>query len=390
MQKKKVAALGATAALVAVSLAFSALPAQANPVGTSDGYVIVGSDTLQDAVNALTNGTKITGPNVRSVAAGRILSNYDAFPNDLSIAGSLIQTKAYGPYFQRPAGSGNGKTALLASMGVNGTGAAATNVWAGVNVSGQIDLSRSSSGPSANASGSLAYVPFGRDAVAFAFKAGANISTATINTVSSYSGTQLLALYQAANADVVVNTDDHIVGVLPQSGSGTREFFLKAIGHSADGKGAVSTVPTNHQSFAENNGAALTPGADEIWIIPFSVAQFVAQSNGAAPTNTTAGITLGSPQGAGVKPYTGTGANLVPNSTYYASSTWGRETYIVAPYAKVVPGPGFDAKLFDALDMSNDTSLAAFVLDGDLTPAGAVKQKFGFLPPTNYNFVRSA
>ncbi|MBN9177882.1 MAG: hypothetical protein J0I43_11000 [Microbacterium sp.] len=388
MKFKRIAAIGA---VIGVALTgFGMTAAQANPIGSGDGYVIVGSDTLQDAVNALTNGTKITGSNVRSAAAGRVLSSFDAFPNDTALAGSLIQTKAYGPYFQRPAGSGNGKKALLASMGVDGTGQASSNIWAGVNVAGQIDLSRSSGGPTASGSGSLAYIPFGRDAVSFAFKAGSNVSQATISTVSTYNASQLLALYQAANGDVTINASDHIIATLPQSGSGTREFFLKAIGHSSDGKGAVSTVPTNRQSFAENTGSVLAPAANEIWVIPFSVASYVAQVNGAAPANTTSGITLGSPQGAATPPFTGSAANLVPGANFYASSTWGRDTYIVAPYAKVTSGAGFDAKLFDALDYTNDTSLAAFKIDGDLTPAGAVKQKFGFLEPTTYNFTRSS
>jgi hypothetical protein len=385
MKIKKIVALGAAFGVALAGFGVTTA-AQANPVSPSNGYSIVGSDTLQDAVNALTNGTSITGSNVRVSAAGKVLSSFDAFPTAGSlaaaapVAGALIQSKPFGAYFVRPAGSGNGKTALLASMGKNGSGSTGTNVWQGVNIAGQVDLARSSSGITQDANGDLVAVPFGRDAVSFAYKAGANIDQATINTVASYSASQLSTLVNAPSGEIVVAGDDRIVAILPQSGSGTREFFLKAIGFS-DPKSPVSTVPSNHQSFPENNGAVLAPAADEIWVIPFSVASYVAQQNGAAPANTTAGITIGSPQA--VAPFTGAEGNRVPNQAYYANSTWGRDTYILAPYAKL-NGSTTDAALANALNRNVDASLASFVNgDGDLTSAGEVKQKFGFLAPSS-------
>lgn len=391
MRIKRIAAIGAAFGLALAGLG-AAGAASANPVTPNGGYSIVGSDTLQDAVNALANGTKITGSNVRSLAAGRVLSSFDAFPTASSVAaaapvaGALIQTKAFGTYFLRPAGSGNGKAALLASIGKNGVGGSASTVWNGVDIAGQVDLSRSSGALTADANGDLVAVPFGRDAVSFAYKAGANISQSTIDTVAAYSASQLLALVNATNGETVVNSDDHIVAVLPQSGSGTREFFLKAIGHSSNGKADVSTVPAAHQSFPENNGAVLAPGADEIWVMPFSVASYVAQQNHAAPADTTAGISIGSPQ-SGIAPFTGTAGSRVPNKAYYDSATWGRDTFIIAPYAKL-NGSTADPSLVAALNKNLDASLASFAIDGDVTSAGEVKTKFGFLEPSTYTAVR--
>ncbi len=65
MNKKKVIA-AAAAFGVAASLFAVASPANAEPVSSS--YAVVGSDTLQDVLNALSNGTNISGSDVRSLA----------------------------------------------------------------------------------------------------------------------------------------------------------------------------------------------------------------------------------------------------------------------------------------------------------------------------------
>ncbi|MEL4382865.1 hypothetical protein, partial [Shewanella algae] len=86
--------------------------ANADPI--TDGYSIVGSDTLQDAVSALANGTTITGASVKVSGSGKSLASWDAFT--LGVAGGVgsIQTKAFGPVFDRPNGSGAGRNALIA------------------------------------------------------------------------------------------------------------------------------------------------------------------------------------------------------------------------------------------------------------------------------------
>ena len=77
------------------------------------------------------------------------------------------------PSVSRPSGSGQGLNALSASI----TG----NAWSGTTalpqkkITGQVDIARSSSGWgnfADSTNGKLAYIPFARDAVGFAYKGG--------------------------------------------------------------------------------------------------------------------------------------------------------------------------------------------------------------------------
>lgn len=361
MKLRKLASVGVTLGLLAGAVALAG-PASADPV--SGSYVLVGSDTLQDSLNAITNGTSVTGSSVRVSAAGNSLGNFDAFGS------ARIQTKPGGPFFVRPAGSGNGVTALRNSI----TGAPNN----GTVITGQIDIARSSSGPgtNANAAGLLLYVPYGRDALAYAYKgdpaALANITAA-----------QLTSLYTAPSVGAATTINGVVVTPrLPQNGSGTRSFFLGAIGVTAATLGgAVNDV---NNTTPENDASVL--GANEI--IPFSVANWVAQSNGAAPSTIGAtGVLLGSPTG--VAAFTGTAPSLAPNAAYYSNTTWGRDTYLVAEYARVNPADAkYDANLAKLLDPAQGlSSLTSF---GSLpsTP-GAVKKKFGFLAPSSTTAIRA-
>ncbi|TXK19481.1 hypothetical protein [Homoserinibacter sp. GY 40078] len=350
MKTKKVVALGAALG-VAISGAAIAFPAAAEPV--SNSYVLVGSDTLQDSTNALINGTSITGTTVRVTSANTTLGSFDAFGS------ALIQTKTGGPYFQRPAGSGAGVTALRASITGASYGTPAKTI------TGQVDIARSSSGPGANASstGLLSYIPYARDAVSFAYKGG----------TSAWATLDAATLKQVYECTLTTIDGVAVTPRLPQNGSGTRSFFLSAIGVSTPGSctnAAASTLP-------ENDASVLGTGE----IIPFSVASWVAQANGATPSNTTttSGVALGSAV-SGQVPYTGSGSSLVPSSGYYANSTFGRDTYLVVEYARINSSdPKYDAKLA-ALVSTSGNSLINF---GSLfTTPGAVKSKYGFLAPS--------
>src|SRR5450830_1462060 len=348
----KFAVLGVTASLLAGG-AMLAAPAYADPV--TNGYVATGSDTLQDVMNALANGTTITGATVRATAAGNNFGSFDAFGS------STVQVKANGPYFTRPAGSGAGVTSLRAS--ITGT---AYGTTAAV-ITGQVDIARSSSGPGTDASttGQLLYVPFARDAVAYAYKA-ADSASATV--LSSLTTAQLTAIYSAATPTVISGVT--INPRLPQSASGTRKFFLGAIAVSTVGA-AVPTTDNTATGPAENDATIL--GSNQI--IPFSVASWVAQSNGAAPSTIgTTGVLIGSPTG--VAPFTGSGSALVANPAYYADLTWGRDTYLVVQNARLTSGdPLYDSKLAGLV--TSLTSYGTF----PSTP-GAVKSKFGFQAPS--------
>jgi len=348
----KLAVLGVTASMLAGGLMLAG-PASAEPV--TNGYSATGSDTLQDVMNALANGTSITGSTVRVSAAGNNFGNFDAFGS------STVQTKASGPYFTRPAGSGAGVTSLRASITGNTYGTPAKAI------TGQVDIARSSSGPGtdASATGQLVYVPFARDAVAYAYKAADAAAAAVLSDLST---AQLTAIYSAASPTVISGIT--VNPRLPQSASGTRKFFLGAIAVSTVGA-AVPTSDNTAAGPAENDATVL--GSNQI--IPFSVASWVAQSNGAAPSTIGAtGVLIGSPTS--VAPFTGSGSALVPNPTYYPGTTWGRDTYLVVQLARVTSGdPLYDASLAGLV--TTLTSYGTFA-----TTPGAVKTKFGFRAPS--------
>jgi hypothetical protein len=81
---------------------------QAEPV--SNSYTVVGSDTLEDVLNALVNGTAITGATVRVTQNGATLGSFDA------TGGPSIITRTGGVRFSRPNGSSEGFQALSASI----------------------------------------------------------------------------------------------------------------------------------------------------------------------------------------------------------------------------------------------------------------------------------
>jgi ABC-type phosphate transport system substrate-binding protein len=364
----------AICAVVGVALAGVAIasPAIADPA--SNSYSLVGSDTLQDVSNALVNGTAISGASVRTLtSAGDTLGSFDAFGS------ATIQTKPSGVYFGRPNGSGDGVKAL--SRSIDGAPyTPASGLASATVITGQVDIARSSSGPgaAANASGVLAYVPFGRDALAYAY----NGTSAALGSITAAQLTQIYSCVAGAN---VINGVT-VQPLLPQSGSGTRKFFLGAIGVT-DNAALVSCVTNNgaNPTFAsvnENDGTALSVAGE---IAPFSVASFVAQSNNAAQ-NRIGTAQLGSPTG--TAPYTGTGTALVPNAAYYSNSTFGRDTYMVVEYARIdSTNAKFEQSLADLVNPAKAKSLTNF--GAGSTTSGAVKSKFGFLAPSSTTILRA-
>jgi ABC-type phosphate transport system substrate-binding protein len=361
---KKIAALGAAVGLLLSGVGLAST-ASAEPV--SNSYSAVGSDTLQDAMNALTNGTSASGTYVRVLAAGQSIGNFDAF------GAPAIQTKSGGPFFARPNGSGAGRDALRRSIdGANWS--VSGNTTPAKPITGQVDIARSSSGPASgtsSADGRLLYVPFGRDAVAYAYKGG---TAAWANLTAA----QLKSIYEGTTTTIDGVT---VKPRLPQTSSGTRSFFLGAIGvttPSGVADAANTTVP-------ENDAAVLGEGE----IIPFSAASWIAQANNVAGVNTVAastGVQLGSPI-SGQAPFTGTAPALVPNSGYYSNTTFGRDTYLIVERARVQSSftyngaPAFDPVLAGLVDSSKTASLTNFG-NAPTTP-GAVKRKFGFLAPNS-------
>ena len=373
-KKVKTIKAAAICAVVGVALAGVAIasPASADPV--SNSYVLVGSDTLQDVSNALTNGTVITGPAVRVTSNALSLGSFDSFGS------TTIQTKGGGVYFGRPSGSTDGVTALSRSIdGQAYTAKVQTGMPAAPSaiIAKQVDIARSSSGPATpNASGALAYVPFGRDAVAYAYN-----GTSVLGTITT---AQLKDIYSCTAGANVINGVT-VQPLLPQSGSGTRKFFVAALQIADSVAQACVTSNGANPAFAsvnENDGTALTAVGQ---IVPFSVASFVAQSNTAAQ-NRLGPAQLGTPTG--TVPFTGSGTALVPNPAYYSDGTFGRDTYLVVEYARIdSTNAKFEQDLADLMDPTKAKSLSN---SGTFqTNSGSVKAKFGFLPPSSTTILRA-
>jgi ABC-type phosphate transport system substrate-binding protein len=362
---KKPVVLGVVASL-ALGI-FAAVPAaHADPV--SNSYVLVGSDTLQDVVNALANGTSVTGANVLSTAGNLTVGSFDA------TGSTSIQTKPYGPRFGRPNGSGDGVNALSRSIDGQPYTSGTPGGPANVTITGQVDIARSSSGPvSVNASsGALLYIPFGRDALAYAY-------TGTDAAFQSIDAATLKAIFQCTQT-TVGTSGATVTPVIPQAGSGTRKDFLKKIGIGADYPSGV--VPSCVKVGQEHDTSKLEDGSPfpTDGLAPMSAAQWVAQTTGAGIDRRGATAKIGSPIGTSVSPVTGTGTGMVPNAAYFNDTTWGRDIYLVVENARVTVGdPKYDANLADLVS----TAKAKMGNITNSTPgqAGSVKKKFGFLAP---------
>lgn len=353
-----VAGIGVAATLIALAPTANAATEQ-----PTTGFVAVGSDTLEAIMGAFADGTAVSGSYVRATANGEYFASFNA-----TGATPDITAKVGGPTFGRPNGSGDGVKALSRSIdGANYTSGTPGSV-AAVNIKDQVDIARSSSGPGANAdaNGALVYLPFGRDALSYAYSGG----NAALDNLSAAA---LKGLFECTATTIGGVT---VTPVIPQAGSGTRKDFLGKIGSSDATLGDCVQVGQEHDT------SALPANA----VTPISVAQWVSQSTGAAANRIGPGVKIGTPTG--TAPVTGTGAAMLPNKPFYDNPTWGRDTYLVVEFDRINPASAkFDAKLDNLLTesgsklLSNQTALAS--------QAGTVKQKFGFLAPNSTDPIRA-
>lgn len=372
MKIKKPLALGLVSGVALATFAVAA-PAFADPVANS--YAVVGSDTLQASMDALTNGTTVTGASVRVSAPTGTIGNFDAFAPGYNAAGGLIQTKSGGPSFPRPSGSGDGVNALLAS--INNTTFSQASGTSSQPIGGQVDIARSSAAPTTQVgTGILAWVPFGRDAVAYAYVGG---SAADEANVAHLTGAQLGDIYGATSDQVISGTT--VKAYLPQSGSGTRKFFMNAIGITSNVAG--SAVYTNNNTLAENDASVFptTVPSGTAYVVPFSAAAWISQANNAAPSTIPASgaVKLGTPLSDPA--FTTTAGVLAPNAAYYSSTTFGRDTYLVVERARITSGnTKYDAALANLL---NPSKVSLVNMSSSATSPGGVKRAFGFLTPSS-------
>ena len=356
-------------AAVAVGGLVIASPAQADPTpaGTFRKLVGVGSDTTQDVLNALAgdtvNGTSYAATAV--TANGNGIASYDAVDPSTGTTHGTITTRSGGTAFTRPNGSGEGRKALSATL----TGTADVNGSNAV-MTGNVDFARSSGGPSVSGTGitGLTYIPMARDAVGVVVR-GSALANLTI--------AQLHDIY-SSSTPVTIN-GQVVHPYIPQGGSGTRKFFLAAIGLQD------SEVPTDTVTVVQENQANDAMTADGA-IEPFSVASWIAQNNGIAPDHSKtaaadgaymAGIELDPTGAAGTytSPVATTDGVLSGVESYYNSATFGRDVFNVVRTAAVDPTSIFyDDNLYDAF-VTSGTHKAALASDD----SKKVIASFGFL-----------
>lgn len=347
-----------TAALAAVALSISAMPAYADPSGfkTLSG---VGSDTIQDVLNGL--GSQISA-----------IGSYDAVDPITQVAGGNIQTKSTGPSFVRPNGSGEGVKALSDSI------EGGTHLWNTVNILGQVDFARAS-GFQGSTGTDLAYIPFALDAVTYAVNAGSDFPR-NIPLGSSADAASKLSLYNIYHCIKTSYTNSNgdpvtINPLTPQSGSGTAKFWASTLGFSDSSlPTCVKRVNTDAApvSVEEHNGTAIDDSGD---IVPFSIAQYIAQGNhaslsqafGVNVTERRGNIALGAINGQpAIRQSAGTGpATTVMNPAFPVT----RSVFNVVSTSRITGA---------------DPIVATFVGAGSaVCSQGALIQKFGFQTVAN-------
>ncbi|MGE3619999.1 MAG: hypothetical protein AB7L84_06005 [Acidimicrobiia bacterium] len=365
----------AVAAIATAGLSLTALVATGNPSGADPKQLSAnairgtGSDTTQDILGALAGEANghLYDPARSSQASGyEQLISFDA------TGSACISTRAPGASVDRPNGSGAGVTLL--SRAINNVQHPTPNCGGGTKtVSGLVQFARSSSGP---ASGSgLTYVPFGVDAVGFAYYANGVTPVTTLTTQ------QLTDLYHDGPQNIGG------VDIIPcpiQPNSGTYRFWLSKLGYpdaqsSTQLPEVVAATADCGAALQENDANALaTRGAQSQFagkqlVIGFSAANFVAQTNGVAASQIPPGgvVDLGAIDALG-KPYTGniTAPPIAPASGFYGS-TYGRTVYnVVSSSLLALPGNNHIKTMF-----VGPTS-------GVCSASGTISD-FGFLPATN-------
>ncbi|MFJ9030061.1 PstS family phosphate ABC transporter substrate-binding protein [Streptomyces sp. NPDC102274] len=297
MNVKSRVRLGAVVGAAALGVGLLAPAASADPaVGEYRQLTGVGSDTTQDVLNRL--GAVITDTDGQP--DGQLIASYNATGTP------TIQTRASGCSINRPNGSSAGIDALRNAI---------------LNNTGCIDFARSSRGPADRTTTKLSWIPFAKDAVTVAVR-----SDSGLNSDLDLSTDELRDIY---TCDKTTHNDVALTPLLPQSGSGTRTFFLEKIGIT---EAQVGTCVDG--TVQEHNGNALDSEGD---IAPYSVAQYIAQTNGVVTDRH--GVTvLGKVE---------TVAPRNTNGSLNVNFPYNRDVYNVVPTAKIT-GSTADANIVGA------------------------------------------
>jgi len=335
---KKVVAIVAATGMTVTGFAFGITPAKAfDPV--SNSYAIVGSDTLEDVVGALANGTLITGSSVRvKTSTSSTLGSFDA-----TGSGTII-TKPSKNRFQRPNGSGDGRTAIekqiAGSLYTSSYTARDTN-WDAQSVDGDIDIVRGSSGGTTSGDGRdvLARYTFGRDAIAYAY--GSGLSAGTVGNITA---TAMAEMYHCKATTLAAYGVTSVV--IPQTGSGTRNDFISKLA-TASGDSSITDSEIVAHSVSTAASLTTTDGGNCILvgqehdastlistaITPMSASRWIAMKNGAS-YDKSGTASLGSLV-PGVASVSGSAPSMTPVVAYYKDAIWGRDTYLFVDRRRV-------------------------------------------------------
>jgi phosphate transport system substrate-binding protein len=287
-------------------LSIAVVVAGASLVLTANANAIPGPDAIPEVITAVGSDTTFAVDNAIFAAANADPvntdpDNYVNVPPTLAPGAPCFNVpgdRYYGAFsYCNPAtatsplppdGSTAGKTALNNS--------AAT---------GQIDIARSSSGKGASDPLTFEYYGYAKDGVSWAASstgAGANV-TLTI--------AQLRGIYDGSitNWSTVGGTNTPIKVYLPQAGSGTLSFFTNKVLLFDP-----TTKPVTISRFQENDATSIPTADQASAIVPFSVANWVAQGNNVVTPDKRAGFFEGTLTGAGSDgpPVTGTPGTYAP------------------------------------------------------------------------------
>jgi ABC-type phosphate transport system substrate-binding protein len=285
------AKLVAAVAVTAATVALAAVPAQADPGVVPNAVDIVG-----------------TGSDTTSTYLAKVSADYNA-----SIAGQPASTPRL--YSWDPTGSATitPKTGAATIARPNGSSAGVTAL--NNNTSTTVDFARSSRGPQTGDTTDDLFVAFAKDAVTWSAKsaghAPANLTTA-----------QLKGIYECTitNWSTVGGTAGTIKPFLPQNGSGTRSFFLKAIG------GATPVTPGACVTSGPQENQGTDPVLNDVdAVVPYSVAHYISQVFGGHGTATDAPGSLTLRNVNGVAPLNASNTINGP----FAASAYGRVVYNV-------------------------------------------------------------
>lgn len=292
----------ATAAVVIPVLAVLGRSASADPTNPPGPRQLagVGSDTTEEVLNDMSETILVNG--LKPVAS------YNA-------TGGGFSTKSttncnYAAY---EIGNGPG---IRANGGLAGRGRLLDALNPGDPRSGCLDFARSSHLDLRPASTDLVYIPFALDTLTYAIRDDSTTSR-------RLSEGALTSIYQCAGS-----TSDNFLPLLPQSGSGSRAVWLAMLGLTETTKGAcvrdtyVDPSDGRTKPVQDNNGRALV---DRKNIVPYSAAQYSAQSVGSIPDVSGAAV-LGA-------------INGIPPLAASVGARGAREVYNIVPFSRLGTQP---------------------------------------------------